>query len=166
MSATALSDTSFCLYVGVAQQWYDELDNLAFTNPGPESLDSNDETDGKSVDGSFQDGEKVQLKCAVNVSSGTSEVIVSAALYLKPSPALNVEEAVNLLNPQTHEHGGAAENGCIGLFLEKHEKVSDIIFTKPLHVIIKLDCGDHPAALTTKETILTDTSLEIDVILK
>lgn len=151
--------------VGVAQQWYDELDNLAFTNPGLESLEFSDEPDGKIVDGSFQDAEKVQFKCAVNVSAGTSEVIVSAALYLKPNPTLNIEEAASLLNPQKHEHG-VAESACIRLFLEKHEKVSDIIFTKPLHVIIKLDCGDHPAALTTKETILTDTSLEIDVVLK
>ncbi|PKU74642.1 hypothetical protein MA16_Dca004833 [Dendrobium catenatum] len=150
--------------VGVAQQWFDELDNLAFTNAGLESLESSGEVDNKSIDESFQDAGKVHFNCAVNVSPGTSELIVSAALYLKPNPALSFKEAASLLNPQNHEDG-MLERESFYLFLQKCEKISDIIFTKPLHLRIKLDCGDHPTASTSKETILTDTRLEVNVIL-
>lgn len=60
--------------VGVAQQWFDELDNLAFTNPELESLEIGGEVYDKSTDKSFQDTGKVHFSCAVNVSPGTSEV--------------------------------------------------------------------------------------------
>ncbi|KAH0459358.1 hypothetical protein IEQ34_012172 [Dendrobium chrysotoxum] len=150
--------------VGVAQQWFDELDNLAFTNAGLDSLESSGEVENKSVDKRFQDAGKVHFNCAVNVSPGTSELIVSAALYLKPNPALSFKEAASLLNPQNHEDG-MLERESFYLFLQKCEKISDIIFTKPLHLRIKLDCGDHPTAPTSKETILTDTRLEVNVIL-
>ncbi|XP_020578416.1 uncharacterized protein LOC110023371 [Phalaenopsis equestris] len=151
--------------VGVAQQWFDELDNLAFANPEFESLESSDEVDVKSANKSFEDTGKVHFNCAVNVSPGTSEVIVSAALYLKPNPALSFEEAASLLNSQNHENR-MLERESFNLFLKKCGQISDIIFTKPLHLRIKLDCGDHPAAPTTKETILTDTRLELNVTLE
>jgi hypothetical protein len=59
-----------CMQVGVAQQWYDELDNLAFTTPEPELIvEDNITTKGNK----FQD-ERVHINCAVNTSPGTSEV--------------------------------------------------------------------------------------------
>ncbi|XP_040994310.1 uncharacterized protein LOC121240843 isoform X2 [Juglans microcarpa x Juglans regia] len=56
--------------VGVAQQWYDELDNLAFLTPEPELTVEDNNT---AMDSKFQD-ERVHITCAVNTSPGTSEM--------------------------------------------------------------------------------------------
>ncbi|KAF2322824.1 hypothetical protein GH714_031119 [Hevea brasiliensis] len=55
--------------VGVAQQWYDDLDNLAFSTPEYEITgeDGNTTSDVKSEDG------RVHIDCAINTSPGTSE---------------------------------------------------------------------------------------------
>jgi hypothetical protein len=59
-----------CIQVGVAQQWYDELDNLAFATPDTElTVEDNNTT----KDNKYQD-ERVHINCAVNSSPGTSEV--------------------------------------------------------------------------------------------
>lgn len=60
--------------VGVAQQWYDELDSLAFEEVEPESLEEDEKDDNNSTDTSIAD-RKVQITCSVNTSPGTSEVI-------------------------------------------------------------------------------------------
>ncbi|KAJ0113453.1 hypothetical protein Patl1_01609 [Pistacia atlantica] len=56
--------------VGVSQQWYDELDNLAFSTAESElTIEDDDATsDLKS------DDERVHIDCAVNTSPGISEV--------------------------------------------------------------------------------------------
>ncbi|CAH1424569.1 unnamed protein product [Lactuca virosa] len=64
--------------VGVAQQWYDELDELASLTQ--KQLDA--EEDKNMSDSRVQDG-NVFIDCAVNTSPGTSEVIINAALYLR-----------------------------------------------------------------------------------
>lgn len=66
------------MQVGAAQQWYDELDNLAFSLSTPES-ELNVDDDCTTSDIGFQDG-KVHIDCAVNTSPGTSEVCTSTAL--------------------------------------------------------------------------------------
>lgn len=67
------------LQVGAAQQWYDELDNLAFSLSAPES-ELNVVDDCTTSDIGFQDA-KVHIDCAVNTSPGTSEVCTSTAYY-------------------------------------------------------------------------------------
>lgn len=57
--------------VGVAQQWFDELDNLAFSKPG---LEADIQYEEVPPDRSFQDKDKVHFDCVVNISPGTSEV--------------------------------------------------------------------------------------------
>lgn len=56
--------------VGVAQQWYDDLDNLAFSTNESEltAEDENEILDPRSQE------EGVHIGCAVNTSPGTSEV--------------------------------------------------------------------------------------------
>ena len=67
--------------VGVAQQWYDELDNLASLISPPES-ELNEEDDSTTSEVGFQNG-KVFIDCVVNTSPGTSEVCTfSLYLYL------------------------------------------------------------------------------------
>lgn len=66
-----------CIQVGVAQQWYDELDNLAFATPDTElTVEDNNTT----KDNKYQD-ERVHINCAVNSSPGTSEVCLLNFLY-------------------------------------------------------------------------------------
>lgn len=60
--------------VGLAQQWFDELDNLAFTRPEEESEVQGEE---EHSDRSFRDKSRVHVDCAVNISPGTSEVCSS-----------------------------------------------------------------------------------------
>ena len=62
-----------CHQVGIAQQWYDELDNLAFSEVAEEPTAAHGD-DSKPGDQSYQDQRRVQFTCAVNVSPGTCEV--------------------------------------------------------------------------------------------
>lgn len=58
------------MQIGVAQQWYDELDNLAFSTPETALADEENET---TADTSCQD-DRIHIHSAVNTSPGTSEV--------------------------------------------------------------------------------------------
>lgn len=59
------------IQVGIAQQWYDYLDNLAFTT---QEIDiGGDEHPTDSVVEGRQD-DKLHINCTVNTSPGTSEV--------------------------------------------------------------------------------------------
>ncbi|XP_057997273.1 uncharacterized protein LOC110644114 isoform X2 [Hevea brasiliensis] len=153
--------------VGVAQQWYDDLDNLAFSTPEYEITgeDGNTTSDVKSEDG------RVHIDCAINTSPGTSEVIIYAALYLKlrGDPDLHADSRENyaaritdILNPGRIT--GIRRDACIQL-LKSNADLRDLTFMKPLHVRIKLDCVDHPKADNGKDIILTNSSLEVNVTL-
>ncbi|XP_068323767.1 uncharacterized protein [Pyrus communis] len=154
--------------VGVAQQWYDELDNLALSisEPDPEST-VEDESTTREI--GFQDG-KVHINCVVNTSPGTSEVIVYAVLYLKLKRKQEVAEnnqekyaarIADILNSE--KSGKLGRDSCIQLLLKSNRDLRDVIFMKPLHFRIKLDCLDHPKATNSKEIILTDTNVEVNV---
>lgn len=60
------------MQVGVAQQWYDEIDNLSFTTS---EIDSSMEVQTKTSDCKVKDG-SVCIKCIVSTSPGTSEVCI------------------------------------------------------------------------------------------
>ncbi|KAI8012820.1 hypothetical protein LOK49_LG05G01753 [Camellia lanceoleosa] len=153
--------------VGVAQQWYDELDDLAFSTPEIELSAE----EGNTSDGNSQE-EGVCIDCAINTSPGTSEVVVYAALYLKlkrnpnsrkESMEKKAARIADILNPQRAETMG--KDPCIE-FLMKSERdpMGELVFMKPLCVRLKFDCGDHPkAADNSKEIILTDSSFEVNV---
>ncbi|KAM1122334.1 hypothetical protein FF1_003869 [Malus domestica] len=154
--------------VGVAQQWYDELDNLALSisEPDPESTVEDESTTRET---GFQDG-KVHINCVVNTSPGTSEVIVYAVLYLKLKRKQEVAEdnqekyaarIADILNSE--KSGKLGRDSCLQLLLKSNRDLRDVIFMKPLHVRIKLDCLDHPKATNSKEIILTDTDVEVNV---
>ncbi|KAL4643971.1 hypothetical protein ACB092_02G130100 [Castanea dentata] len=151
--------------VGVAQQWYDELDSLAFSTPETELTV---EDDNITKDNKFQD-ERVHINCAVNTSPGTSEVIICAVLYLKLRKKPDLEEdnqekyaarIVDILKPERTVRTG--EESCIHL-LKSNEDLRDLIFMKPLHVRIKFDSPDHPKADNSKDIILTDSSVEVNL---
>ncbi|XP_010241115.1 PREDICTED: uncharacterized protein LOC104585814 [Nelumbo nucifera] len=153
--------------VGVAQQWFDELDNLAFSEPGSES-NIQEETD--SSDRNFQDEKVVHIDSAVNISPGTSEVIIYAVLYLKLSRAwmsagVNQEnKAQRLLDILNYDRSGKkGRDSSIQLMLKLDRDLGDVTFMRPLHLRIRLECRDHPVPDRSKEVILTDSSLEVKV---
>lgn len=153
--------------VGAAQQWYDELDNLAFSLSTPES-ELNVDDDCTTSDIGFQDG-KVHIDCAVNTSPGTSEVIVYAALYLKLRKPELLEDnqdkcaarIADILNSE--RSGKMGRDSFIQFLLKSNRDLRDLIFMKPLHVRIKLDTLDHPKAANGKDIILTDSNIEVNV---
>lgn len=151
---------------GVSQQWYDELDNLAFSTPG---LEMATEEDSATSDVNYQD-ERLHIDCAVNTSPGTSELIIHAALYLKLRRHLDLEEGgqqkyaariADILNPGRGE--GLEKDSCIQLLLKSNCNLRDLIFVKPLHLRINLDTLDHPKADNSKDIILTDSAIEVNV---
>ncbi|XP_059446321.1 uncharacterized protein LOC132177862 isoform X2 [Corylus avellana] len=152
--------------VGVAQQWYDELDNLAFTTPEPELIVEDNNT---TKDNKFQD-ERVHINCAVNTSPGTSEVIICAVLHLKlrrtPDKGEDNQEKyaariVDIMNQERTERVG--RDSCIHFLLKSNRDLRDLIFIRPLHVRIKFSTPDHPKADSSKDIILTDDSIEVNV---
>lgn len=149
--------------VGVAQQWFDELDNLAFSKS---SIEARVEVEDKLLDRNFQDASKVQFDCSVNTSPGTGEVVVSLVLYLKLSREQGTKErsleAIKILG--LPKQGIRSEDDTwIKLLLDSVQDLKELVFVKPLHLRIRFDCLDHPNATTQNETILTDTALEVNI---
>jgi len=70
----------FLVQVGVAQQWYDELDYLAAPQPESEINVLDDNLDKNSM----VEDEKVRISCAVCTSPGTGEVCLSLLVLLVP----------------------------------------------------------------------------------
>ncbi|XP_058101541.1 uncharacterized protein LOC131245837 isoform X2 [Magnolia sinica] len=157
--------------VGVAQQWYDELDNLAFSKP---EVVSNFQDEEETADRSSEEDNMVHINCAVNISPGTSEVVVNAVLYLKLNDMHgshrdqeDMRTAEMVLDISNHDRslkwGGDA---CAQLLLESHHDLRDLVFAKPLHLRIRFECGDHPTSdNSTKEIVFTDSSIVVNVTL-
>ncbi|KAI3411672.1 uncharacterized protein J3R85_017714 [Psidium guajava] len=152
--------------VGVAQQWYNELDDLPFTGPESESIsEANDDALNKRID-----DKNVCIDCAVNTSPGSSEVIVYAALYLRLRRNLDVLEddrekcagvLSDLLVPKSSRKMGG--DLCREILLKSTTDLRDLVFVKPLHVRIKFDTLNHPKAENSKDIVLTESSIEVSV---
>ncbi|XP_047332335.1 uncharacterized protein LOC124935935 [Impatiens glandulifera] len=151
--------------IGVAQQWYDELDNLTFSTPDEEPSDEEEST----VDNMKEGG--ICIDCAIDTSPGTSEVIIYAALYLRlkgdsqsklGSREKIVARIAHILNPVWAEKNGRPDPG-IKMLLESERNLEELVFMKPLHVRLKFECGDHPKADNSKDIILTDSSIDVNV---
>ncbi|XP_024030080.1 uncharacterized protein LOC21398315 [Morus notabilis] len=152
--------------VGSAQKWYDELDNLAFTTPEPELTEEDEDITSDTI---FQD-EKVHITTAVNTSPGNSEVIINAVLYLKLRRDLDQLEEnqekyaariVDILN--SGRSGKVERESCIKFLLKANRDLRDLIFMRPLHVRMKVDSFDHPKDDNSRDSILTESSIEVNV---
>ncbi|XP_011080183.1 uncharacterized protein LOC105163513 isoform X2 [Sesamum indicum] len=152
--------------VGVAQQWYDEIDNLSFSTPPEESSrQENSRHPGEEV----QDG-RVRIGATINTSPGTSEVIIYAALYLRlkksSNPHLDTRESkaariAEILEPKRK----SKKDLFVKLMMMSDRDIEELIFMRPLHVRLKFNCRDHPKADNTKGVILTDSSVKVHVTL-
>ncbi|XP_022963870.1 uncharacterized protein LOC111464050 isoform X3 [Cucurbita moschata] len=152
--------------VGSAQQWYDELDSLAFSPQESEVVEDNIRAVNHIGD------DKFQIECAVNTSPGTSEVIVYAAVYLRHrrgqdwegnggKQAAAAARIADLLYPGSR--GKKIKESCIQFLVNCKRDLREVIFVKPLHVRIKLDTMAHPKADNSKGIILTDSSVELNL---
>ncbi|OEL18075.1 hypothetical protein BAE44_0020906 [Dichanthelium oligosanthes] len=148
--------------VGIAQQWYDELDNLAFSEVAEEHTTAHG-GDDKPADQSYQDQRRVQFSCAVNVSPGTCELVASAALYLKLVRTISNRESQKALVKQIMECQRREEHAGVELLMGSNRDARDLVVMKPVHLRLRLECGDHPAGATNKETISSESSLKINV---
>lgn len=99
-----------------------------------------------------------------------TQVIVCAALYLKLRRKPDLQEdnqetyAARIFDILYPERTGRTESDSfIHFLLKSNGDLRDLIFTKSLHVRIKLDTLDHPKALNGKDIILTDSSVEVNV---
>lgn len=153
---------------GLAQQWYDELDDLAAPKPESEINVQDDNLDKKSV----VEDEKVPFSVGVFTSPGTSEVIIYAALYckLRSVPKSNEgnreEHAARILDILSSKRSGKIERDLWKAFLlQSKGDLRDLIFMKPLHIRLRLSCQDHPKADNGRDFILTDSSIKVDVLL-
>ncbi|KAI4354408.1 hypothetical protein L6164_003270 [Bauhinia variegata] len=152
--------------VGVAQQWYDELDHLA--SPKAESEMSVEDVDlNKNL---MVEDKKAVITCSVNTSPGTSEVIIYAVMYLKLRKDPNSKEhsqenhAARMLDIVSSRRCGKTERDLWkALLLKSKGDLRDLIFMKLLHIRIKLNCPDHPKAENGRDIILTDSSIEVNV---
>ncbi|KAL6659494.1 hypothetical protein ACP70R_003534 [Stipagrostis hirtigluma subsp. patula] len=147
--------------VGIAQQWYDELDNLAFSE-APEEPTAHG-GDDKPADQSYQDQRRVKFTCVVNVSPGTAELVASAALYLKIDRTKDEHGDQKALVKKIIQCEHREEHAGVELLMEHCEDARDLVFMKPVHLRLRLDCADHPAGATNKETINTESSLKINI---
>ncbi|WCJ38100.1 NHL domain-containing protein [Euphorbia peplus] len=154
--------------VGVAQDWYDDLDNLAFTTPEPE-LTVEDSSATSIVN---SEDNRPSIDCTVNISPGTSEVIIYAALYLKLTRQPDVEEesqekyAARIFNILNMEKRGLGRDSCIQLLLRSRTDLRDLIFVKPLHVRIRIKGLNHPKADNARDIIETESYIDVNVSLE
>ncbi|VAI76088.1 unnamed protein product [Triticum turgidum subsp. durum] len=150
--------------VGIAQQWYDEIDNLAFSEAAEEPAVH--KGDDKPADESHQDQKSVHFTCAVNVSPGTCELVASAALYLKVDRTKADHEDQKAVIKRILQCQGHEEHVGVELLTENHIDARDLVIMKPVHLRLRMECADHPAGTTNKETISTESSLEISITLE
>ncbi|XP_013638337.1 PREDICTED: uncharacterized protein LOC106343617 [Brassica oleracea var. oleracea] len=157
--------------VGVSQQWYDELDNLAKEIVNPELAEEDEEEQEEDISEISEDDGRIHIDCSVNTSPGTSELIVYAALHLRLAKNEETEGAsqeelarriADVLNP-ARNMTTMDEDLFVKVLLKSKREVRDIVFLKPVHVRIKFDTLDHPKADNSRDIILTDSSAQIDV---
>ncbi|CAA0833436.1 NHL domain-containing protein [Striga hermonthica] len=154
--------------VGIAQQWYDEIDNLSFSVPQEES--STKEEIGRAGE-EVQEG-KLRIGCTINTSPGTSEAVIYAAVYLRLKKESNKQ--VNSRENKASRIADildAKKKFKRDLLIEQLMRMSDrdleeLIFLRPLHVRLKFNCRDHPKSdQNTKGVVLTDSLVEVHVTL-
>ncbi|OIW01028.1 hypothetical protein TanjilG_14211 [Lupinus angustifolius] len=152
--------------VGVAQQWYDELDNLVV--PQSEISIENDDLDENDKNLTVEDG-KVRIDCNVCTSPGTSEVIIYAALHCKLAQNSNEgsreKHAARLLDILSSKQCGKTERDLWNAFLlQSKGDLRDLIFTKPLHIRIRLATLDQLKEDNGRDIIVTNSSINVNVV--
>nr|XP_009782935.1 PREDICTED: uncharacterized protein LOC104231616 isoform X2 [Nicotiana sylvestris] len=154
--------------VGVAQQWYDEIDHLAFSTP---EIESTIEEVSVSHGEEIPEG-KIEISCSINTSPGTSEVIICAAAYLRLKKDTDVcsesrqRKAARIADLLNQGRTRVSRDVIVQFLLTSKRDLEEVIITRPIQVRLKFDCPNHPKADNSKDIILTDTSLNVNVTLE
>ncbi|XP_073021762.1 uncharacterized protein [Primulina eburnea] len=150
--------------VGIAQQWYDELDNLCYSTSLEE--ESSTEEESKPV---VQEG-VARIGCTINSSPGTSEVIILAALYLrlKKSTISTIEsfedrvtKIVSIVDPSKR----FKRDLLVKVLTASKRDLEELVFLRHLHVRLKIDSFDHPKADNLRDIIVSESSVKVQVTL-
>ncbi|KAE9611094.1 hypothetical protein Lal_00016217 [Lupinus albus] len=152
--------------VGVAQQWYDELDNLVI--PQSEISIENDDPD-KIDKKSMVEDDKVHINCSVCTSSGTSEVIIYAVLHCKLTQnskgCSREKHAARVLDILSSKQCGKTERDLWNAFLMQSKgDLRDLIFMKPLHIRIRLATLDQLKEDNGRDIIVTNSLIDVNVV--
>lgn len=98
------------------------------------------------------------------------QIVVCAAFYLqlhdtcKHGLTTDVRKAEKILGISNHENSERCE-ASISLLLESYKDLSNVVFMRPLHLRIRLDCHDDSADKLS-EVVKTDSTIEIHVSLE
>lgn len=71
------------------------------------------------------------------------------------------ETMVDFLKPE--RHGRMRRDTCIQYLLKVRRDLEDLIFVTPLRVRIKLDILNHPKADNSKDFVLTDSAIKVNI---
>jgi hypothetical protein len=100
------------------------------------------------------------------------QVVIFAVLYCKlkkiPNSSDDNQEkyAARILDFLSSKRSGKKERESWNAFLlQSKGDLRDLIFTKPLHVRVRLNTFDHPKAENRRDFILTDSSIKVNVLL-
>nr|GLL16953.1 uncharacterized protein LOC109190975 isoform X1 [Ipomoea trifida] len=161
--------------VCAAQQWYDELDHRTFWESELESnkeVHSSTESSVEVLSSSHSEvvpEGKVLIDCSINTSPGTSEVIISAALYLKlrktadtsmDSREQKAAKMADSLDPTRR----VSKDLLVSFLLASKRDLEGLIVTRPLQVRLKFECPNHPTSEdNSKEIIITNSSINVSV---
>lgn len=99
-----------------------------------------------------------------------NQVIIFAGLYLKlkSEPGSKEESRENyakrLAELLVLEGSRESEKDlCYRILLKSKTNPRDLIFTKPLHIRIRLDSRDHAKGDNSKDILLSDSSIKFDL---
>nr|GME10586.1 uncharacterized protein LOC109190975 isoform X1 [Ipomoea batatas] len=161
--------------VCAAQQWYDELDHRTFWESELESnkevhssTESSVEVLSSSPSEVVPEG-KVLIDCSINTSPGTSEVIISAALYLKLRKTADTrmdsrEQKAAKIAESLDPTRRVSKDLLVSYLLASKRDLEGLIVTRPLQVRLKFECPNHPTSEdNSKEIIITNSSINVSV---
>nr|GLL17008.1 uncharacterized protein LOC109190975 isoform X4 [Ipomoea trifida] len=168
-----------CLYIAdsevcAAQQWYDELDHRTFweseleSNKVHSSTESSVEVLSSSPSEVVPEG-KVLIDCCINTSPGTSEVIISAALYLKLRKTADTdmdsrEQKAAKIADSSDPTRRVSKDLLVSYLLASKRDLEGLIVTRPLQVRLKFECPNYPTSEdNSKEIIITNSSINVSV---
>lgn len=100
------------------------------------------------------------------------QVVIFAVLYCKLRRVPNSNDgnqekyAARIIDFLSSKRSGKRERDSWNAFLlQSKGDLRDLIFMKPLHIRVRLNCFDHPKAENGKDIILTDSSIKVNVLL-
>lgn len=100
------------------------------------------------------------------------QVVIFAVLYCKLRKIPNSNDdnqekyAARILDFLSSKRTGKSERDSWNTFLlQSKGDLRDLIFTKPVHVRVRLNCFDHPKTDNKRDFILTDSSIKVNVLL-